>query len=532
MGGIIIKVNIKTQYKASANRHWKKLDKLSKSASTDTIENYFLKDTERVSKYSIALKELYVDFSKNLISDEIFRELNYLAATSPLLERRDSMFKGELINLSECRSVLHTALRDPAFQDKNISEQIATQLDKVTKIAGQVRSGEWIGSQGQIINNIVNIGIGGSDIGPKMACEALKEFAHPRLKLYFISNLDDEPIRSLLNRLDPRSTLFVISSKTFTTQETIINTQVAVDWIEEKLGITDPLNSPHFVAITASPKLAIKHGVAPDQILEFWEWVGGRFSLWSSAGFAICLCIGPDNFRRFLAGAKKADEHFQHTPLKENLPVQLALISIWYNNFLHVQSNAIVPYCERLSHLPSFLQQLEMESNGKRVDIDGLPIDYDSASVTWGQTGTNAQHAFFQMLHQGTCYVPVDFIGIAKDSLSEAKQHRMLLANMLAQGAALMSGSHHDDSFRDYPGNRPSTTFILDELTPETLGLFISVHEHRVFCEGAIWNINSFDQWGVELGKQLTLELLEKGVTPTFDASTSSLFKRLNTTVD
>jgi len=526
--GIITRVDIKSQYNPTRNRHWKKLTTLAKSSSSETIHSNFLKDDKRVSNYSIALENLYVDFSKHLITDEIRVELNDLAATSSLLERRDAMFKGEPINLSEDRSVLHVALRNPNFHNKTISGQIKEQMKRVSNIAKKIRSGEWIGFQGKAIQNIVNIGIGGSDLGPKMVCEALKEYAHPNLRFYFISNLDGEPIRSLLNALDPHSTLFVISSKTFKTQETMTNAQVAADWIGKELGISDPLASPHFLAITASSDLAIKYGIPPGQILEFWDWVGGRFSLWSAVGFTICLCIGPNNFVRLHEGARRGDEHFEHTPLEKNLPIQLAIINIWYTNFLNVQSKAVIPYCERLHYLPSFLQQLDMESNGKSIDLVGAPIEYDSTGVTWGQTGTTGQHTLFQMLHQGTRYVPVDFIGVAKDALSDDTPHRMLLTNMLAQGAVLMSGSQDEQSYKHNPGNRPSTTFILDELTPEALGLLISIHEHRVFCEGAIWNINSFDQWGVELGKQFALELMEGGITSELDDSTRTLFQRLN----
>ena len=518
----------KSHYNPTRNRHWKKLIELAKSSSLDTIHSNFLKDAKRVSKYSIALENLYVDFSKHLITDEIRVELNSLAATSALLERRDAMFKGEPINLSEDRSVLHVALRNPNFHNKTISRQVTTQLKRASNIAEKIRSGEWQGCQGKAIQNIVNIGIGGSDLGPKMACEALKEYAHPNLKFYFISNLDGEPIRSLLDGLDPNSTLFVISSKTFKTQETMINAQVAADWIGKELSIPDPLASPHFLAITASSDLAIKFGIPPSQILEFWDWVGGRYSLWSAVGFTICLCIGPANFLRLHEGARRGDEHFEQTPLDKNLPIQLAIIDIWYTNFLNVQSKAVIPYCERLHYFPSFLQQLDMESNGKSVNLAGAPIDYDSTTVTWGQTGTSGQHTLFQMLHQGTRYVPVDFIGVAKDPLSDATHHRMLLTNMLAQGAALMSGSQDEKSYKLNPGNRPSTTFILDELSPEVLGLLISIHEHRVFCEGAIWNINSFDQWGVELGKQFAIKLLEEGETEELDDSTRTLINRLN----
>ena len=346
--GIITRVDIKSQYNPTRNRHWNKLTTLAKSSSSETIHSNFLKDDKRVSNYSIALENLYVDFSKHLITDEIRVELNDLAATSSLLERRDAMFKGEPINLSEDRSVLHVALRNPNFHNKTISGQIKEQMKRVSNIAKKIRSGEWIGFQGKAIQNIVNIGIGGSDLGPKMVCEALKEYAHPNLRFYFISNLDGEPIRSLLNALDPHSTLFVISSKTFKTQETMTNAQVAADWIGKELGISDPLASPHFLAITASSDLAIKYGIPPGQILEFWDWVGGRFSLWSAVGFTICLCIGPDNFVRLHEGARRGDEHFEHTPLEKNLPIQLAIINIWYTNFLNVQSKAVIPYCERL----------------------------------------------------------------------------------------------------------------------------------------------------------------------------------------
>ena len=525
--GYTDQVDTRKTYDPTSTDAWRELTDLSKTVYEKDILEHFTDNPSRATQYSISLGDLHVDYSKHLVSDEILAALNSLVETSPLAALRDAMFSGAPINESEGHSVLHTALRNPDHPDGDISSSIASQFDHMATIANDIRVGDWKGYDGKRIRSVVNIGIGGSDLGPKMVCEALREFAQPDISIHFISNVDGEPIRTLLKQLDPATTVVVISSKSFTTQETMVNAQVVIDWFSERTGITEPLSTPHFLAVTASPDVALDRRIPGEQILEFWDWVGGRYSLWSVIGLTICICIGPQNFRKLLDGARKMDTHFLNAPLEENLPVQLALLGIWYNNFLDIQSTAVIPYCKRLGSLPAFLQQLDMESNGKRVTSYGEQLSYDTTPVTWGQTGTNGQHAFFQLLHQGTRFVPVDFIGVAKDQLSDEHQHRILLANMLAQAAALMTGEANDSADREYPGNRPSTTILLDELTPHSLGMLLALYEHKVFCQGAIWNINSFDQWGVELGKRLTNRMLNHEDRSELDPSTRDLMDRL-----
>ena len=525
--GYTDKVDTRKTYDPTSTDAWRKLTDLSKTVYEKGILEHFTDNPLRTTQYGISLNGLHVDYSKHLVSDEILDALNSLAEKSPLAELRDAIFSGTPINESEGRRVLHTALRNPDFPDGAIASSIATQFNRMTTIANRIRVGDWKGYDGKRIHSVVNIGIGGSDLGPKMVCEALREFAQPDIDMHFISNVDGEPIRSLLKQLDPTTTIFVVASKTFTTQETMVNAQVAIDWVSEKTGITEPLSTPHFLAVTAATDTAIKLGIPANQVLQFWDWVGGRYSLWSVIGLTICICIGQENFRTLLHGAREMDDHFLNAPLGKNLPVQLALLGIWYNNFLDIQSTAVIPYCERLGFLPTFLQQLDMESNGKRVSSHGVPLTYDSTPVTWGQTGTNGQHAFFQLLHQGTRFVPIDFIGVANDQLSDGKQHRILLANMLAQAAALMSGEAADSPEQEYPGNRPSTMILLNKLTPHSLGMLLALYEHKVFCQGAIWNINSFDQWGVELGKRLTSKVFDDQDRSGLDPSTLDLIDRL-----
>jgi glucose-6-phosphate isomerase len=509
-----------TQYKPTATTAWHTLTNLAQQMSDARIETYFDQDPSRAERYSVQLDGFHVDYSKHLISDEVFTALQSLAAASPLLAKRDAMFRGDKINLSEDRAVLHTALRRPRAK-----VEVDAAIDRMIELSNQVRTGQWTGYTGQRITNVVNIGIGGSDLGPRMVCVALEEFKHPEMNFHFISNVDGAPLRSLLGKLDPASTLFVISSKTFTTQETMLNAETAINWFRDKTGIDTPLGTRHFLAVTAATETAKQRGIADDQILEFWDWVGGRYSLWSSIGLSICLSIGATGFRSLLDGAAEMDEHFLQAPTDQNLPIVLALIGIWYGNFLNMDTTAVIPYCERLSFLPAFLQQLDMESNGKSATVDGSPVDCATGPILWGQTGTNGQHAFFQLLHQGTRTVPVDFIGVVQDNLSDTGHHRVLLANMLAQGAALMCGEQSANHHQSYAGNKPSTTILLDQLTPRNLGRLIALYEHRVFCQGAIWDINSFDQWGVELGKRLASRVLDDSNNDQFDASTRALLQ-------
>ena len=497
---------------------WPRLKTLA--ASVRDIEFRKSLGTERAANFRLEAAGLYLDYSRNLVTDEVMETLAVLAEASPLSMHREAMFRGEAINTTEERPVLHTALR-AAPEDLQadglgeLSGEIEAQLGRVREISERIRTGQWLGVTGKPVRDVVNLGIGGSDLGPKLVCEALKEFAHEDVRCHFLSNVDGEPIRSLLRVLDPETTLVIVSSKSFTTQETLLNANTAATWFQESfregLGIDNPFASPHFIGITAAPVKAMQAGIPEDQLLLFGDWVGGRYSLWSSIGLTIAITAGYDNFARLLEGARQMDRHFRSAPPARNMPVILALLGLWYANFLDAESHAVIPYCERLRHLPFYLQQLDMESNGKSVTFSGEQVSHATGPIVWGLTGTDGQHSFFQLLHQGTHLVPVDFIGIGEDELSSPEHHRVLLANMLAQSVALMEGKQSENlpSWRNYPGNRPSNVLLLDRLTPETLGALIALYEHKVFVQGSLWNINSFDQWGVELGKELARQLLE-----------------------
>ena len=502
------------------------------SASPITIKQLFADDLERVEKYSLKAGELKLDFSKNLIDDPIFEQLLNLVNQSPFLSHRDAMFSGEAINTSENRSVLHAALRaapsDDASKDAvKRAKQVEMQLKAVERVSNEIRKGLWVGSTGKPITDIINIGIGGSDLGPKMACTALEEFSQPSINVHFISNVDGAQILSTLKQLNAETTLVSIASKTFTTQETMLNAKTAIQWFKDELGLKDPKNSSHFIGLTANPSAAITYGIPENQILEFSDWVGGRYSLWSSIGLSIAISIGFENFKQMLDGAREMDLHFQNAPLEKNMPVILGLLGIWYSNFLDAQSIAIIPYCERLVLLPFYLQQLDMESNGKSTSLEGKPVNYNTGPILWGQTGTNGQHAFFQLLHQGTRMVPIDFIAAVSDNLSNSEHHQVLLGNILAQASALMEGqaAPEGEQHRFYPGNKPSNILLLDKLSPKNFGALVALYEHKVFVQGSIWNINSFDQWGVELGKKMANSLLDKDSgAAEMDPSTKALF--------
>lgn len=512
---------------------WESLTALSRSSQGRTIMELFDANQDRVDQFSVSCGGLYLDYSKNLVSDEDKQALIDLASASGLEDRIEAMFSGEKINTTEDRAVLHTALRsrqksEIEYEGISIGDGIEQQLERLKIFSDRVRDGAWQGRTGKPIRSIVNIGIGGSDLGPKCVCSALEQFSHPEMDFHFISNVDGACIRSLLNRLDPETTLFIVQSKTFTTQETLLNAAAAISWCCEKLGIENAQKSTHFVAVTANPSGARAFGIQSAQVFEFWDWVGGRYSLWSSIGLPIALMVGYPRFRELLDGAAAMDEHFRSTPLASNMPVLMALLGIWHRNFLGANSMAVIPYCERLGLLPAYLQQLDMESNGKSTSLDGDSVSYTTGPIVWGQTGTNGQHAFFQLLHQGTTAVPIDFIGAITDEMSHLDQHRVLLGNMLAQSAALMIGQSEPgvSPHKIYPGNRSSNTILMDVLTPTNLGSLIALYEHKVFVQGAIWNINSFDQWGVELGKKMARELLEdqSGDRENLDASTKRLF--------
>ena len=512
------------------------------------LREAFARDPGRFQTFSVEAPEVYADLSKNLIDIASLHFLLDLARECGLEARRDAMLAGAPVNVTEGRPVLHTALRAPPGAGPH-SAEVHAVLDAMLAWAEQVRA--TLGSEGAI-TDIVNIGIGGSDLGPQMVVPALDAWCHPGLRLHFVSNIDGHDITPVLRRLDPRRTLFIIASKTFTTQETMANAAVARQWFLNSVDDVDESEiARHFVATTTNVKAAAEFGIGTT--FGFWDWVGGRYSLWSAIGLPVAIAIGADNFRALLAGAHAMDRHFAEAPLAKNLPVLLGLLDVWYRNFHGFGSRSVAPYHQGLRRLPAYLQQLEMESNGKRVDLAGETLPFATSAVVWGEPGTNGQHAYFQMLHQGTDVIPVEFIAVKTPTHQHPELHSKLLANCLAQSQALMLGKTLDAAaaeraptasatldrevlarHRTFPGNRPSTTFVIDQLTPHALGALLAMYEHRVFTSGALWGINSFDQWGVELGKALAGELLPRladparlGDTQGLDASTAGLLQRL-----
>ena len=505
------------------------------------LREAFGRDPGRFEAWSFEAPDVFADLSKNLIDLATLKLLVALAEECGLPERRDAMLRGEPINHTEGRAVLHTALRAPEGAGPH-SAEVHEVLDRMLGFAERVRD---VATSG--IRHVVNIGIGGSDLGPQMAVPALDAFVHPQLQFHFVSNVDGHDIAPVLRRLTPEQTLFIVASKTFTTQETMANAQVARAWFLAQGGRDI---DRHFVATTTNVKAAAEFGITTT--FGFWDWVGGRYSLWSAIGLPLAIAIGAEHFRALLAGAHAMDRHFAEAPLARNLPVVLGLLDVWYRNFHRFTSRSVAPYHQGLKRLPAYLQQLEMESNGKRVDLQGEPLAYATSPVVWGEPGTNGQHAYFQMLHQGTDVIPVEFILVRRPTHGHEDLHTKLLANGLAQAQALMRGKTTEEAMREkaptaspaldaatvarhrtFPGNRPSTTFVLDQLTPRSLGALIAMYEHRVFTSGALWGINSFDQWGVELGKALCNDLLPRlasGDTAGLDASTAGLIARLRGT--
>ncbi len=501
------------------------------------LRDAFARDPGRFQAFSLQAPEVFADLSKNLIDTATLHFLLDLARECGLEAHRDAMLRGDAINTTEDRAVLHTALRAPAGDGGPHSAEVQSVLGAMLAYAEQVRANAQI-------TDIVNIGIGGSDLGAQMAVPALDACAHRGKRLHFVSNVDGHDITPVLRGLDPQHTLFIVASKTFTTQETMANAAVARAWFVANGG-TDIAR--HFAATTTNVGAAAQFGITTT--FGFWDWVGGRYSLWSAIGLPIAIAIGAVHFRALLAGAHAMDRHFAEAPLAQNLPVVLGLLDVWYRNFHGFTSRSVAPYHQGLARLPAYLQQLEMESNGKRVDLQGQPLPYATSPVVWGEPGTNGQHAYFQMLHQGTDVVPVEFIAVKTPSHPHADLHTKLLANCLAQSQALMGGKTAAEAeaerpptaapgldpavlarHRSFPGNRPSTTLVLDALTPHSLGALIALYEHRVFTSGAIWGINSFDQWGVELGKALCSQLLPRfasGDATGLDASTAGLLARL-----
>ena len=518
------------------------------------MRQMFRDDPARFEKFSVQFGNLLFDYSKNRINDQTVRLLLELAEQARVPVWIARMFGGEKINSTEQRAALHTALRNrserPVLVDgKDIMPDVRRVLGLMRHFSEAVRNGQHLGHTGKPIRDIVNIGIGGSDLGPLMVCEALKAYGSEKLRAHFVSNIDSTHLTETLKKLDAETTLFIVSSKTFTTQETLTNALSARAWLVEKLGakIDDgQAVAKHFAAVSTNLEATSKFGIDPSYVFEFWDWVGGRYSLWSAIGLPIALFIGMNKFEELLDGANAMDEHFRSAPLEGNMPVILALIGIWHVNFLGCPTHAVLPYDQYLHRLPAFLQQLDMESNGKRVDRDGRTVDYATGPVLWGEPGTNGQHAFFQLLHQGTQVVPADFIAAVEGHHALGDHHRLLLANCLAQTQALAfgktepealaellgQGMHSDAArrlapYKAFPGNRPTSTILLDRLTPANLGALIALYEHKVFVQGAVWNIDSFDQWGVELGKQLAGRVagaLERGSPASdMDASTAGL---------
>ena len=474
---------------------WKKLHGLfSDSGRTLDLRTEFQADAQRFAHFSQAAPLVFADLSKNLLTREIEGALLALAQACDVVAHREAMFSGATINQTENRAVMHWLLRSPT-SERAEHAAVAQTLDAMLAYASAVRDDA-------AITDIVNIGIGGSDLGPQMVVAALDDFVLPGKRFHFVSNVDGHELAAVLKQVKPHNTLFLVASKTFSTIETMTNAQSAKAWFEANGGTH---TARHFAALTTNVAAANAFGVTTT--FGFWDWVGGRYSMWSAIGLPIAIAIGPDNFRGMLAGAHEMDQHFQLAPLHQNLPVRLALIDIWYRNFYGFTSRSIAPYHSALGRLPAYLQQLEMESNGKQVDMQGQALPFQTAPVLWGEPGTNAQHAYFQMLHQGTDVVPVEFVAVRKPHHQLARHHDLLLANVLAQAQALMLGQADAGGHKHFPGNRPSTVLLLDELTPKSLGALIAMQEHRVFVSGSLWGLNSFDQWGVELGKVLAKDV-------------------------
>ena len=506
------------------------------------LRELFADDPGRAERYTLQAADLRIDCSKHLVDDTVLAALMAVVEASGMAERRTAMFAGERINSTEQRAVLHTALRAPAgrvidVDGHDVVPDVHEVLARMGAFADSVRSGEWRGATGQQIATVVNIGIGGSDLGPAMAYLATRAFGRPDLTCRFVSNVDGADITDNLHDLDPATTLFVISSKTFTTIETLTNARQARRWLTDALG--DDAVPHHFVAVSTNATEVAAFGIDTANMFGFWDWVGGRYSVDSAIGLSLAVAIGPEQFREFLDGFAAIDEHFRSAPNERNAPVVLAALGVWYSNVLGAQSKAVLPYAHELRRFAAYLQQLDMESNGKSVRLDGSAVTTTTGPIVWGEPGTNGQHAFYQLLHQGTRLVPIDFIGFARPNHPLVEQHDLLMANLFAQGEALAFGKtleevraegipEHQQAHRVFPGNRPSTTILAERLTPSVLGQLIALYEHIVFVQGCIWDVNSFDQWGVELGKALANRItpeLTSTAPPAHDSSTSALIE-------
>ncbi len=526
---------------------WQALARHANQLHAVTLRELFDRDPGRGADLTAETCGLYADFSKNRLSRDTLRLLAQLARECGLAEATAAMFAGEPVNTSERRPALHVALRAPRgarilLDGRNVVPGVHAMLDRMAGFADQVRDGRWTGHTGKPIRTVVNIGIGGSDLGPRMACHALRHYADPRLQARFLSNVDGAAFADATRDLDPAETLFVVVSKSWHTSETLTNARTARAWVLDAFGGDTAAVARHFAAVSANADAVAGFGIDPASMFGFWDWVGGRYSLGSAAGLSLMIMIGPERFTDMLNGFHAMDEHFRSAPADRNLPALMGLISVWYNNFLGAQTEAVLPYSHALAHLPAYLQQLEMESNGKRVALTGRPVDHQTGQVIWGQPGTNAQHAFCQLLHQGTKLIPADLIGVAAPLSDLTDRQDLLVANLFAQAEALAFGRTADQlrtagvpgwqiPYRVCPGNRPTTTLLLDALSPRSLGSLLAAYEHKVFTEGVIWGIDSFDQWGVELGKILARTILDDltGDHPPagrHDSSTSALIRR------
>ncbi|MCQ2877986.1 glucose-6-phosphate isomerase [Helicobacter pylori] len=516
------------------------------------MRDWFSKDKGRASRYFVQLESLSLDYSKNRLNDTTLKLLFELANDCSLKEKIEAMFKGEKINTTEKRAVLHTALRslndtEILLDNMEVLKSVRSVLKRMRAFSDSVRSGKRLGYTNQVITDIVNIGIGGSDLGALMVCTALKRYGHPRLKMHFVSNVDGTQILDVLEKINPASTLFIVASKTFSTQETLTNALTARKWFVERSGDEKHI-AKHFVAVSTNKEAVQQFGIDEHNMFEFWDFVGGRYSLWSAIGLSIMIYLGKKNFNALLKGAYLMDEHFRNTPFESNLPVLMGLIGVWYINFFQSKSHLIAPYDQYLRHFPKFIQQLDMESNGKRISKKGEIIPYDTCPVVWGDMGINAQHAFFQLLHQGTHLIPIDFIASLDKKPNAKGHHEILFSNVLAQAQAFMKGKSYEEALgellskgldkdeakdlahhRVFFGNRPSNILLLEKISPSNIGALVALYEHKVFVQGVIWDINSFDQWGVELGKELAVPILQEleghKSNAYFDSSTKHLIE-------
>ncbi|HEX6300326.1 MAG TPA: glucose-6-phosphate isomerase [Acidimicrobiia bacterium] len=533
----------------TATAEWETLELLGQGLSKLDLRRLFAEDPARAERLTFAAGDLLVDLSKHLVTDEVITALLAVARRAGLPDRIAALFAGHHINVTEDRAVLHPALRagpDDEFSVDGIdvTRDVGEVLERMTDFADRVRSGTWQGHTGRRINHVVNIGIGGSDLGPAMAVRALRPYVSPDIDAHFVSNIDPADLHAVLDVVDPETTLFVVASKTFTTLETLTNAGTARAWLVDRLG-DDGAVARHFVAVSTNTEAVAAFGIDTANMFGFWDWVGGRYSMDSAIGLSLMIAIGPDAFAEMLSGFRTIDRHFRTTPFERNLPVLLGLIGVWYRNLLGYPTYAILPYSQDLNRFPAYLQQLDMESNGKRVRLDGSPVDIDTGPIVWGEPGTNGQHAFYQLLHQGTTVVPADLIGFVDPSQDVGGQHDLLMGNMFAQAEALAFGKTPDEvaatgvdaglvAHRSFPGNRPTSVILAPRLIPSVLGQLVALYEHKVYTQGVIWGINSFDQWGVELGKELATTIISEltSETPpdlTHDPSTNALIRRYRT---